>query len=206
MLVMALSNCFEVMFTRCSIRWFKQDPIPLDIVNKLIEIATRAPTAHGAEQWFFIIVYSEEKRREIHRLLKLAHKCHAEEALINPYSPEIVDKWMKRIDQGMYMAPLYIAAYIDMRKRVYREEFSECEKSMAIQSLAAAIENLIIAAWSMGIGSVWLGVPLLLREEFNKILNPPPGCELQSIIALGYPAETPKPRKRKNISEVTLVI
>lgn len=198
--------CLEVLFTRCSVRWFKPDPIPLEVVNKLIEAATRAPTAQGAEQWFFIVVRSEEKRREVHRLLRIAHEYYARRVLLAQYSPEAVAKWMDRIDKGMYSAPVYVAAFIDMRKRVYKEEFYEYERLMAVQSLSAAIENLVIAAWSMGIGSVWLGVPVLLREEFNKVLNPPSGCELQAIVALGYPAEAVKPRKRRNVSEVTAVI
>jgi nitroreductase len=65
---------------------------------------------------------------------------------------------------------------------------------------------MITTAWSMEVGSVWLGVPLLLREEFDKILNPPHGCELQAIIALGYPDEPTRKRRRKPVMEVMTVV
>ncbi|MEL9999697.1 MAG: nitroreductase family protein [Desulfurococcaceae archaeon] len=197
-----MSQCLDTLFTRCSIRWFKQDPLPLSTVVKLLEAATRAPTAQGAEQWFFIVVYSEEKRKEVHRLLRKAHEYYATSVLLKPYSGEAVVKWMKRIDEGMYRAPVYIAVYADLRKRIYKDEYYEYEKLMAVQSVSAAIENLIIAAWSMGIGSVWLGVPVFLKEDFNRVLNPPENCDLQAIVALGYPAEEPKPRRRKPVEEV----
>jgi nitroreductase len=56
------------------------------------------------------------------------------------------------------------------------------------------------------IGAVWLGVPLLLKSEFDRVLNPPEGLELQAVITVGYPAETPTPRKRKPLSEVYHVV
>lgn len=199
-------TCIDSIMTRCSIRWFKQDPLSINDIYKLLEAAIRAPTAQGAEQWFFIVVVSEEKRRIIHKLLRRAHEYYATSTLIKPYNSEAVSKWMKKIDEGMYMAPVYIAAYIDLRNRVNIDEYYEYEETMARQSLSAALENLIITAWSMGIGSVWLGVPLLFKEEFNKVLEPPDGCVLEAIIALGYPSETPRPRRRKPLSEVTKVI
>lgn len=201
-----MSQCLNVLNTRCSVRWFKQDPIPVETIRKLLEVAVKAPTAQGAEQWFFIAVVSEDKRREIHRLLKKAHEHYAYNVLLKPYSPEAVSKWMGRIDQGMYAAPVYIAAYLDFRRRVFREEYFEYEKLMATQSLSAAIENLIIAAWSMGLGSVWIGVPVFMREEFDRIISPPENCELSAIVALGFPAEKTVPRPRKPVDQVSMIV
>ncbi|MEM1809129.1 MAG: nitroreductase family protein, partial [Thermosphaera sp.] len=49
--------CFlEVVGTRSSVRWFKQDPIPREALEKVLEAGVRAPTASGGEQWFFILV------------------------------------------------------------------------------------------------------------------------------------------------------
>lgn len=200
-------ECFlNTLLTRASVRWFKPDPIPKSIVEKLIEAATRAPTASAGEQWYFIVIESEDKRKVIHALLKKAHEVYARKVLRKPLPEHSIAKWMTRIDEGMYYAPLYIAAYIDLRRRLYSDEYSEYEKLMAVQSLSAAIENLILTAWSMGIGAVWLGVPLLLKSEFDKVLNPPEGLELQAVIAIGYPAEALAPRKRRPLSEVYHVV
>ncbi|MGB9827263.1 MAG: nitroreductase family protein [Thermosphaera sp.] len=201
-----MSQCLDVINTRCSVRWFRPDPIPEETVRRLLEAAVRAPTAQGAEQWFFMAVVSEEKRREIHRLLRKAHEHYATSVLLKPYSPGAVAKWMSRIDQGMYAAPLYVAAYLDLRERIFRDEYFEYERLMAVQSLSAAVENLIIAAWSMGLGSVWIGVPVFMREEFDKVLTPPEKCELSAIIALGYPAEKTAPRPRKPVEQVSKII
>ena len=198
--------CIETIFSRASIRRFKPDPIPIDIIKKIVEAGTRAPNAGGFEKWFFIVVLSEDKRRRIHELLKKAHILYAEKVLAKPMRRESIEKWARAIDEGMYFAPVYIAGYIDLREHVYSEEYRDVERLWLHQSVAAAFENMILAAWSMGIASVWLGVPLLMRKEFDEVLRPPQGMELAGILALGYPMEEAKPRRRKPIEEVMKIV
>ncbi|MEM4488501.1 MAG: nitroreductase family protein [Desulfurococcaceae archaeon] len=200
-----MSELLSVIGSRTSVRVFKQDPVPHDMVLKVLEAEIRAPTAGGGEQWFFVVV-KVEKKKAIHRLLLEAHRKYATEVLKEPMSSEKVEKWVREMESGMYMAPVYIAAYLDMRERFHKEEYYEFERLMAIQSLAAAVENMLLAAHALGLGAVWLGVPLLSKERFDEILQPPPGCELQAIIALGYLAETLAPRgRKKKISEIVKV-
>ena len=193
--------------SRRSIRRFRHDPIPRELIEKILEAGIRAPTAGGGEQWFFIAITDEAKRREIHKLLVEAHKKYAAEVLRSPMPKEKIEKWFKRMEEeGMYYAPLYVAAYLDLRRRLYRDEYSELERLWAVHSVSAAIENMLLAAHALGLGAVWLGVPLLMKEEFDRVLQPPAGCELQGIIAIGYPAEEPRPRPRKNLSEVVQIM
>jgi len=186
----------DIINTRASVRVFTNTPVPVETLKKIVEAGIRAPTAGGGEEWFFTIVLSEEKRRRIHELLVEAHLLYAEKVLKKPLSPQQVEKWRKSMEEGMYLAPAYIAGYIDLRDPLYSDDYRELERLWAHQSLAAAFENMILTAWSMGIGSVWLGVPLLMREEFDKVLKPPEGVELAGILALGYPAKRIRPRTR----------
>ncbi len=205
---MSVCECFlDVLMSRCSVRRFRPDPIPREVVEKILEAGIRAPTAGGGEQWFFIAVVDEAKRRELHRLLVEAHKKYATEVLRSPMPKEKIEKWFRRMEEeGMYYAPLYIAAYLDLRRKLYRDEYSDLERLWAIHSVSAAIENMLLAAHALGLGAVWLGVPLLIREEFNSVLQPPTGCELQGIIAVGYPAEEPRLRPRKSLGEVSRIV
>ncbi len=198
---------FDIINTRASVRVFKQTPLSIEVLKKIIEAGIRAPTAGGGEEWFFIIVLSEEKRRRIHELLVKAHLIYAEKVLREPLTPQQVEKWRKSMENGMYLAPAYIAGYIDLRNPLYKDEYRKLEKLWAHQSLATAFENMMLVAWSMGIGSVWLGVPLLLRGEFDRILQPPPGLELAGMLALGYPARKIRPRiRRKEFNEICKII
>jgi len=201
-----MSSCLDTIFSRASVRMFKPDPIPMDILKRIVEAGIRAPTAGGGQEWYFIIVVSEDKRKRIHDLLKKAHVVYAEKVQRKPMRRESIEKWVKVMDEGMYLAPAYVAGYVDLREPIYSDNYRELERLWAHQSIAAAFENMILAAWSMGIGSVWLGVPLLMEKEFNEVLEPPSGLELAGILALGYPEEPPKPRKRKSLEEVSKII
>jgi nitroreductase len=107
----------------------------------------------------------------------------------------------------MYLAPVYVAFYMDLRKLTSggSRDINDAEFLMEVQSIAVAMENAVLAAWSLGIGSVWLGVPLLM-EEFNRVLRPPPGYKLMGMLALGYPAEEVRPRNHEPVESVTAVV
>lgn len=200
-------NCFfETVLSRSSVRWFKSDSISDDVLLKILEAGVRAPNAGGSEQWFFIVVRDPEVRRKLHSLLLEAHEFYATRALKTPLPPDKAGKWIQRIREGMYLAPTYIAGYVDLRRTTHVEELLEIEKVFATQSVAAALENMLLVAHSFGLGAVWLGVPLLLKDKFDELLKPPEGCDLQGIIALGYPAEPLKARPRRPLSEVVRFI
>ncbi len=202
-----MCECFlETVLSRSSVRWFKSDPVPDDVLLKILEAGIRAPNAGSSEQWFFIVVRDPEIRKKLHDLLLEAHEFYATRVLKTPLPPDKVGKWVQRIREGMYLAPTYIAGYVDLRKTTHVVEFTGAEKIFAMQSVAAALENMLLVAHALGLGAVWLGVPLLLKNKFDELLKPPEGCDLQGIIALGYPAETPKTRPRKPLSEVVRFI
>lgn len=194
----------DVIGTRASVRTFKHDPVPDEVVDKILWAATRAPTAGGRENWLFVVVKSEELRRKIHELLIEAHSIYAREIARMP--PERIERWRKLMKGGMYLAPLYIAVYIDLSRLSSRNEAFTAEFVMEIQSAAAAMENAILAAWCFGVGSVWLGVPLLMEESFRELLGVPRGYKIMGILALGYPSETPSPKRRKPPEEVSKVV
>ncbi|MEM4829490.1 MAG: nitroreductase family protein [Zestosphaera sp.] len=197
---------FETVSSRSSVRWFKSDSVPHDVLLKILEAGIRAPNAGNSEQWFFIVVRDPEVRSRLHSLLLEAHEFYATRALKTPLPPDKVNKWVQRIRDGMYLAPTYIAGYVDLRRTTHVEDLLETEKIFAIQSVAAALENMLLVAHALGLGAVWLGVPLLLKNRFDELLKPPEGCDLQGIIALGYPAGAPKARPRKSLNEVVRFI
>lgn len=200
-------SCFlETVLSRSSVRWFKDDLVPDDVLLKILEAGIRAPNAGGSEQWFFIVVKDLETRRKLHSLLLEAHEFYATRALKTPLPPDRVGKWVQRIREGMYLAPVYIAGYVDLRRTTHIDDLLETEKVFAAQSVAAALENMLLVAHALGLGAVWLGVPLLIKNKFDELLKPPERCDLQGIIALGYPAETPRTRSRKPLSEVVRFI
>jgi len=72
-----MSSCLDAIFSRCSVRRLEDRPLPREVVEEVVRAGIRAPNASAAEQWFFVVVESEEKRREVYELLIEAHVYYA---------------------------------------------------------------------------------------------------------------------------------
>jgi F420 biosynthesis protein FbiB-like protein len=86
-------------------------------------------------------------------------------------------------------------------KRRQRIEFV-----MAVQSVAAAVENMLLAAHAKGLGACWFCAPLFCPETVRKALNLPQDFEPQALITLGYPMNVPNPPPRKLLKEIVRLI
>lgn len=191
----------ETIKTRYSVRFFKPEPVSDEQVKVLLEAAVAAPTAMRAEQWFFSVVKGEDAEK-MWEVVKEAHRVYYSKARRQPLDAERMAKLEERFARGMYKAPVYIAAYVHIPERQLTDEYAWLEDMMALESLSAAVENLLLAAHSLGLGAVWVGLAPLVEQKVNELAKPPEGAELVAVIPVGYPAESPKPKFRKPLSEV----
>ena len=91
-------------------------------------------------------------------------------------------------------APVLILAcltMVDLRKFPDSER-QMCERDLAVQSFGAALQNLLLAAYSKGFGACWFCAPAFCKETVRKILKIPDDVEPQAFVAMGYPAEKPQ--------------
>lgn len=91
-------------------------------------------------------------------------------------------------------ADLLIAVFLDTEKSYHRIK--------DIQAVGACTQNMLLAAYGLGLGAVWLGEILKSADEIRTILGLPAGLELMAVIATGHPAEKPRPTHRKDLSEL----
>jgi nitroreductase len=73
---------------------------------------------------------------------------------------------------------------------------------MGVQSVAAAVQNLLLAAYAEGLGTCWFCAPLFCQQSVKEILKLPKEFEPQALITVGYPAEKPKAPKRKPLKSI----
>jgi nitroreductase len=73
-------------------------------------------------------------------------------------------------------------------------------RKWSIVSTTIALQNMVVAAWTMGIGSCWVGD--FNEEKIKKLLNIPESWNIVALVSFGYPAEKPQPRKKKTIEEI----
>ena len=186
--------CREI-YERASIRFYKNKPID-DKIEKLIEAAIRAPTASGLENWIFVVFKSEGARKKLHELILKGHIEYYREK-------SRVEKLKKKFEEGMFFAPCYIGVFIE-RKGILSKEYEELELKWAIESAAMAIQNLMLKAVELKLGTCYIGVANFpgIEEEIKEMASLK-DCFLVGLISVGYPEEKPEPRKRrKSIEEV----
>ena len=166
-------DVLEAIKGRRSIRAFKNQGVPAEIVEELIDAARWAPSAGNIQPWEFIIVRKPRIKR---RLVETAlGQMFIEEASV----VIVVCADEERSSQG----------YGVRGKTLY-----------CIQDTAAAMQNIHLTAYSLGLGTCWVGA--FREEEARKILKIPRGTRPVAIIPVGYPAEAPTARMRKSISQI----
>ncbi|ASJ09593.1 NAD(P)H-flavin oxidoreductase [Thermococcus siculi] len=198
----------EAITKRTSVRYFRDEPIGEETIKTLVEAAVRAPTASGLENWLFVVFQSEEARRKVFDLIA--------EGMVEYYRavnlPEDkIGKLKRRLyEEGMYRAPAYIAVFIDRRVRFLKgEQFDEVEFIWSVESAAMAIENLMLKAVELGLGTVYIGVTNFkgIEEKVLQLAGLDENHYLVGLIPVGYPKDEPKPRKRrKGVEDVVVFL
>jgi len=163
----------DIFKERRTIREFKVKPISENDLHDILDAARWAPSAGNLQNWRFIVVKDPDQKQEV------AAAC---------------------LDQ-YWMADAPIIVVVCSQPEKMKETYGEQAEIYAIQSSAAAIENLLLSAWSKGIGSAWVGA--FSEEELKRILGIPEGIDIHAVIALGYPRLVPRPPSRLKLSDVT---
>ncbi|MHC5060179.1 MAG: nitroreductase family protein [Planctomycetota bacterium] len=160
---LALMDISEAIKKRRSIRWFKQDDIPEEILSELIESARCAPSAANRQPLEYVIVRRDDLRARVFAQLAWA-------GYVQP----------RRDPPAGKRPAAYIIVLINKERAL--ADFGPVDA-------AAAIENILLTAQGRGIGSCWLGS--IKRDKIREILEIPDLYEIDSVIALGYPDEQP---------------
>jgi len=186
---------------RRSIRLFLPKNVPQDLVLRLIDAARWAPSAHNAQPWRFIVIFDPIVKRRLAEAMASDWLRDLErDGVPQEEAKRLAEESIKRFSE----APVLIIAAITMREmhKYPDRRRQRFEHLMATQSLAAAIQNLLLTAHAEGLGACWFCAPLFCQETVRRVLRIPRDVEPQALIALGYPAESPKAPPRKPIKEI----
>jgi nitroreductase len=167
---MALS---EAIKGRRSIRTFKNQNVPDKMIDKLIDAARWAPSAGNIQPWEFVIITKPTVKKKLAQAA--LNQTHVEEA------------------------PVVIVVCAD-EKRAAMGYGNRGRTLYCIQDTAAATQNILLTAYSLGLGSCWIGA--FNEDEAKEALNAPEGIRPLAIIPVGYPNETPPQRSRKFINQI----
>lgn len=189
----ARNDTLRVINSRHSIRMFLDAPVADQDILTLLQAANQAPSAHNQQSWRFIVIKGEKKRG----LTDLVN----ERAGRFPKSAGLLLRMASRTLAG---APVAVAIVntgelIEHGQKLLQLESGQAFdffRTMEIQSSAAAVQNLLLAATSLGLATVWLGILFLIKDDVLQFLGEPQG-EFMAVIPVGYAARACKgPEKR----------
>jgi coenzyme F420-0:L-glutamate ligase/coenzyme F420-1:gamma-L-glutamate ligase len=178
----------QLIHTRRSIRQFEPRPVARPLIERLVEAACWAPSAHNRQPWRFVVLDGEDRKRELVEAMgaRLTTDLRAdglEEAQI--------ERDVARSRRRLTGAPVLLLVCLSMQDmdRYPDAIRQQNERVMAAQSVAMAAQNLLLVAHAEGLGACWMCAPLFCPDVVRETLNLPEAFEPQGVIALGYPAE-----------------
>jgi len=155
-------NIEEAIYKRRTIRRYKQDPIPSDILRKLIDYARVAPMARNVQGLEFVIVENSETREKLFKLIKFAGSLPEDQ----------------RTPESGREPTAYIIVLVN----------TEIKPSFFDFDIGAAVENILLGAVKYGIGSCWMAS--INARKIKSLLKVPDNYQVKHVISLGYPDET----------------
>jgi F420 biosynthesis protein FbiB-like protein len=189
--------------SRRSVRRFRPGPVTGNALERILETATWAPSSHNRQPWRFAVLERVDYRE---RLVQSMGSDFLSDLLGDGLTLEAAQAQVERSRIRILEAPLAILlcldesemdAYPDVRRQ-------RAETWMAVQSVAMAGQNLLLAAHAEGLGGVWMCAPLFAQVTVREALSLPETWQPQGLVLLGYPAKVPPVRGRKPLPEITL--
>ena len=163
----------EAIKGRRSIRAFKPQDIPDETVEQLIDVACYAPSAGNTQPWAFVIAKKVETKKKLARAA---------------YNQAFVEE-----------APVVIVVCAD-ENRCSMRYGRRGATLYCVQDTAAATQNILLTAYSLGLGSCWVGA--FNEKEAKKALKTPEGMRPVAMIPVGYPNKTPSQRNRRPLKQI----
>jgi len=184
----------EIIKKRRSIREFLDKEIEKEKIEKIVEAGLWAPSAANRQPWKIVVVKDNKIINKLKELTFKAFKEYTEEKLsrLYPKHPIVVTS-TGSFSETFGNAPIVICVFNEILE-------NEHETKLAMQSTCAAIQNMLLEASELGIGSCWVSDIILYSEEIAKTVELEPNkYQLTGIIPMGYPAKEAKPIPRKEM-------
>ena len=206
----------EFIYRRRSVRKFTEAPISDDVIQLLIDAAIHAPSGKNLQNWHFVVV---RNKATIEQMATVVEKKHE---MLLPYIPDIEKrkafKGMVGYNTVFRNAPavvlVYAGAYPVPADDLFagpgltQQEIETMRKAQqGIQNVAAALENLHLAAAALGYGTCWMTGPTYAGEEISQLIGfKKDGYVLVALTPLGTPAGGGSSPARKPVAEVLTVV
>jgi len=182
-MVIMTKDFFEVVTTRRSVRRYKPDPVPDELIQKILDAARWAPTGGNLQPWVFYVITDPKLKDAIVETTYIGY-----------------DKETGRPQKWIGTAPVIILIVADTKQHKARYGRFGAELG-TLFDIGACIENMLLAATALDLGSCWIAG--FDADDLTQVVNLPKGVRPLSLVTIGYPQKVPSPPPRLSVEEIT---
>jgi coenzyme F420-0:L-glutamate ligase / coenzyme F420-1:gamma-L-glutamate ligase len=187
--------------SRRSVRKYQDRPVSRELIEQVIEAARWAPSPHGRQPWRFVVLTKQELKLQLADQMGSTWQQNLE---MDGQDADLVNIRLEKSRQRILNAPVIIipCLFLEDLDHYPDERRQADEKTMAIQSIGAAIQNMLLMAYDLGLDAGWMCAPLFCPEVVCEALGLDQRLIPQALITIGYAAADPQRRERLPLSSL----
>jgi PPOX class probable F420-dependent enzyme len=186
------------------VRRYKPIPVPREVVEATIEAARWAPSPHGAQPWRFVVITRQDLKEKLATAMAVEWRRNLD---MDGLPSDIVDDRLRKSQSRIKSSPVLVIPCLYMADlHVYPDPArQQAEWTMAVQSLGAAIQNMLLSAYSLGLDTGWMCAPLFVPDVVVQALDLSPDLTPHALINMGYGAQDPPRRPHRPITDLIVM-
>jgi nitroreductase len=213
-------DLFEAIYTARAQRRLRPDPVPEELITRVLDAAIRAPSAGNAQNWHFVVIRDAEQRRKVGELYRKAsdiaeavYKARSRPAHLTEM------QWQRMMTNGAHLwdhmgdAPVLLVPCLRQRDLPTRDALDPAQpgrydsehaylQSIRGASIYPAVQNVILACRAFGLGTVITTNHLRIEAEFKALLGIPADVDTFALMPIGWPEGRFGPLSRRPLQEV----
>lgn len=189
----AYGGFFDVVVRQRSCRAFLDTPVDDALVERMLEAAIHAPSAENSQPWVFVVVRQPATRARIGALGQRIWEGGARAAARARLSPELLQDVDRGLTGGVAAAPVLVVVGADTAR---------CHHGALASSTFPAVQNLLLAAGALGLGSALTTIATTAADELRAAVGLPETVVPVAVVPVGWPARRLGPPRRRPVREV----
>ena len=194
----------ETIETTYTCRYYRPDPVPADVLRRVVDAARFAPTGGNRQGVRFLVVQDADTRLALRDLYLPLWEQYAAKAVAKPGAPlpkliQDADHMARHLDQ----VPVYVVVCAKTGDLMATDRHLDRVSVVAGASIYPSVQNLLLAARTEGLGTALTTLLCAVEPKVKELLGIPEGVATAALIALGYPEKGfPKKLARRPVEEI----